>query len=186
MAVMTMLSFSAQPHVGHLECIKHICGYLLKRKDAAICIRTGEPDYLGLDEEQYDWTNTVYGDVSKILPKDAPVPLGRYVTLSHYVDANLYHDMLTGRSVMGILHFLNRMPIDWYSKKQATVEMATYGSELVSAQLAVDQIVDPHLTLRYLGVPIHEKSYLFGDNQSVINSSARPHSNDTTLFRFIE
>jgi len=49
---------------------------------------------------------------------------------------------------------------------------------LVSAQLVVivDQIVDLHLTLRYLGVPIHEKSYLFRDNKSVINSSARPHS----------
>jgi len=39
------------------------------------------------------------------------------------------------------------MPINWYSKKQATVETATYGSELVSAHLAVDQIVDLHLTL---------------------------------------
>jgi len=45
-------------------------------QDAAICIRTGELDYSGLDEEQYDWANTVYGDVSEILPMDAPVLLG--------------------------------------------------------------------------------------------------------------
>jgi len=83
---------------------------------------------------------------------------------------------LTGRSVTGILHFLNKTPIDWYSKKQATVETATYGSKLVSARLAVDQIVDLRLTLRYLGVPIREKSYLFGDNKSVVDSSAKPHS----------
>jgi len=92
------------------------------------------------------------------------------------VDANLYHDMLTSRSVTGILHYLNKMPIDWYSKKQATIETATYGSELVSAHLAVDQIVDLQQTLWYLGVPIHEKSYLFGDNKMVVNSSAKPHS----------
>jgi len=103
-----------------------------------------------------------------------PRTIGRYMTLSHYVDAK--HNMLMGRSVTGILHYLNKMLINWYSKKQATIKTATYNSELVSAHLAVDQIVDLHQTLRYLGVPIHEKSYLFGDNKSVVDSSSRPHS----------
>jgi len=133
MAVMMMLSFRAQPRVGPLEHVKQICGYLYKMKDAAICIRIGEPDYSDLIEEEYNWKSTVYGDISEILPKYAPVPLGNFVTLSHYVDANLYHDMLTGRSVTGILHYLNKTPINWYSKKHATVETATYGSKLVSA-----------------------------------------------------
>jgi hypothetical protein len=45
----------------------------------------------------------------------------------HYVDANLFHGLITGRSVTGILHLVNKTPIDWYvySKKQATVETAT-------------------------------------------------------------
>jgi len=85
MAVMTMSSFRAQPSIGHLKCIKRICGYHFKMKDAAICFRTGELDYSGLDEEQFDWANTVYGDVSEILPKDAPVLLGKYVTLSQWM-----------------------------------------------------------------------------------------------------
>jgi len=59
-------------------------------------------------------------------------------TLTHYVDANLYHDMITGRSVTGILHLVNKTPIDWYSKKQATIEIATYGCELIAAQIGVD------------------------------------------------
>jgi len=112
-AVMTISSFQAQPPVGHLECVKRICGYLYKMKDTAICIRVGELDYSDLAEEEYDWASTMYGDVSEILPKDAPVPLGNFVMLSHYVDTNLYHDMLMGRSVTGILHYLNKMPIDW-------------------------------------------------------------------------
>jgi len=86
-ALMMLLSFRAQPHIGHLERVKWICRYLYKMKDSAICMRTGEPDYSELDEEEYDWTNTVYGDVTKILPKDAPKPLGKYITLSHYMDA---------------------------------------------------------------------------------------------------
>ena len=76
------------------------------------------------------------------------------MVLTHYVDANLLHDMITGRSVTGILHFINQRLVDWYSKKQATAETATYGSEFVAARTCVEQIIDIRTTLRYLGVPI--------------------------------
>jgi hypothetical protein len=51
---------------------------------------------------------------------------------------------------------MNKMPIDWYSKKQATIEMATYGNEFISTRTCIDQIVDLRLTLRYLGIPIND------------------------------
>ena len=38
------------------------------------------------------------------------------------------------------------------------------------------QIIDLRTTLRYLGVPILGKTYLFGDNSSVITNSTMPHS----------
>ena len=116
------------------------------------------------------------GEISEVLPHDAPPPLGKEVVLTHYVDANLFHDTLTGRSVTGILHMMNATPIDWFSKKQATVETATYGSEFVAARTCVEQIIDLRTTLRYLGVPVREKSYMFGDNESVVNSSSIPHA----------
>ena len=96
--------------------------------------------------------------------------------LVHYVDANLFHDALTGRSVTACLHFINATPIDWYSKKQATVETATYGSEFVAARICVEQIIDLRTTLRYLGVQVNEKSYMFGDNEAVVNSSSNLHA----------
>ena len=98
------------------------------------------------------------------------------MTLSHYVDANLLHCLATGRLVTGILHFANKTPMGWYSKKQATVETATYGSEFVAARICVEQIIDLRCTLRYLGIPIRVKSYMFGDNKSVVDSSTIPQS----------
>jgi len=86
------------------------------------------------------------------------------------------HDLATGRSVTGILHLINQTPLDWYSKKQATVETATYGAEFVAARTCVEQIIELRLTLRYLGVPIREKSYMFGDNKSVVDSATIVHS----------
>lgn len=102
-----------------------------------------------------------------------PTTLGKPVTLTHFVDANLFHDQLTGRSVTGILHLLNQTPMDWFTKKQATVETATYGSEFVAARNCVEQIIDLRNTLRYLGVPIETKSYMFGDNKSVVDSASK-------------
>ena len=184
-AVMTLSSFRAAPRRGHLERVKRIYGYLAKMKHSAIRIRTDEPDYSELPDQEFDWSKTVYGEPEEIVPKDAPEPLGKYVTLTHYVDANLMHDMVTGRSVTGILHLLNKTPMDWYSKKQATVETATYGSEFVAARTCVEQIIDLRTTLRYLGVPIRDKSYMFGDNKSVVDSSitvhARLHKRHTIL-----
>jgi hypothetical protein len=58
-------------------------------------------------------------------PQGHPPPLGGFITLTHYQDANLYHDIITGHSFTGILHFMNKIPINWYSKKQATIKTAT-------------------------------------------------------------
>jgi hypothetical protein len=94
----------------------------------------------------------------------------------NHIDANLYHDMLTGRAVTGILHLLNGTPIDWCSNCQGTVDVAVHGSEFVAARIATDQIIDIRTTLRYLGIPIRVKTYMFGDKQSVVTCSTLPHS----------
>ena len=175
-AVMTMSSFRAAPRKGHLERVKRIYSYIAKMRHATIRVRTDEPDFSGLPDEPYQWDYSVYGNVKEELPKDAPEPLGNYVTTTHYVDANLFHDILTGRSVTGILHLFNKTPMDWYSKKQSTVETATYGSEFVAAKTCTEQIIEIRNTLRYLGVPIRSKCYMFGDNESVVNSASMPHA----------
>jgi len=86
------------------------------------------------------------------------------------------HNCVTGRSCTGILHFLNGTPIDWFAKRQTQVETATYGSEFVSARTAIEQLVDLRYSLRMLGVPVEREVYLFGDNESVVNSATIPHS----------
>jgi hypothetical protein len=175
-ATMTMSRYRVAPRIGHLDRLKRIYGYLKKFKCAAIRVRILEPDLSNLPDQDFEWCHTVYGNVKELLPNDAPKPLGKAVTTVTYTDANLYHDMLTGRSVTGILHFCNQTLVDWYSKRQATVETATFGSEFTAARISVDQIIDMRTTLRYLGVPVNTKSFMFGDNQAVVTNSSIPHS----------
>jgi hypothetical protein len=134
---------------------------------AVLRIRTEEPDYSDLLDLEHDWSQSVFGDITEVILQDAPEPLAKDVTTTHYVDANLMHYLVTGSSVTATLHLVNKTPLDWNLKKQATVETATYGSEFVAARTCVDQIMDLRNTLRYLGVPICSKSYMFGDNKQV-------------------
>jgi hypothetical protein len=120
----------------------------------------------------------VYGKVEEELPENMPKPKGKEVVISVFADANLYHDHVSGRAVSGILMMLNKTPIDWYSKRQATVETATYGSEFISARIATDKIIETRYMMRMLGAPMNGPSYMFGDNLAVINSATIP---DDTL-----
>ena len=174
--VMSLSRFRAQPRKGHLDRAKRIVGYLLFLPDGAIRFRIGEPDFSSLKDQEYDWTRTVYSGACEQIPHEIPKPLGKHVQTTHYVDANLHHDLATGKAVTAALHFLNQTPIDAYTKRQSTVETATYGYEFVAARTAVDQIIGIRTTLRYLGVPIRDKSYMFGDNKSVVTSSTIPNS----------
>ena len=105
-----------------------------------------------------------------------PVPKGKTVRTTSFVDANLMHCKVTGNSGTGIFHLINSTPVDWYSRKQPTVETATYGSEFVAARQATEQIMDLRYTLRSMGVPIEKATWLLGDNKSVITSSMIPYS----------
>jgi hypothetical protein len=109
------------------------------------------------------------------LQYDMPEPQGKAVLTTSYVDANLYHDFLAGRSVTGVLHLVNQTPVDWYCKRQATVETELYGSEFNAAHTATEQIMDLRYTLCMLGVPaVH--SYMIVDSKSVVLNSTVPHS----------
>lgn len=71
---------------------------------------------------------------------------------------------------------VNQTIVHTFSKRQNTVETATYGSEFNAARTATEQIIDLRLTLMSMGVPIDGPSWLLGDNKSVIDSSTIPSS----------
>ena len=72
-----------------------------------------KPDYSGLPDYDQDWARSVYGNVREAVPSNCPEPKGKSVCTTMYKDANLYHDVTTGRAVTGVLHFINKTPIDW-------------------------------------------------------------------------
>ena len=65
-----------------------------------------------------------------------PEPKGNSVNITVFVDADHAGDRATRRSFTGILIYVNRVPIIWFSKKQNNVETSTFGSEFVAMRIA--------------------------------------------------
>ena len=173
---MSRSRFRIAPKIGHLERLKRLYGYLLKTKHFGIRYRTKNPNYSHLPVQEHNWSRTVFQNVKEEIPKDIPKPLGIRVLTTTFLDANLQHDIVTGKSVTAVSHFINTTPIDLYFRRQATVETAPYGSDFAAARTATEQIMDLRNTLRNLGIPIMTKAYMFGDNKSVITSAIIPQS----------
>jgi hypothetical protein len=172
-AVMTLSGFRAAPRAGHLQRAMRVVGFLSKFRHAAIRFRTERPDLSMFPVNEYDWEHTVYGNAKEEIPHDVPRPLGKVADTVTLVDAALMHDVTTGRSATGIIHMVNKTPMDSFSKKQNTVETSTYGAEFVAARTAAEQIIDLRTTLRYMGIPLG-RSVLLGDNRSVVDSGSLP------------
>ena len=86
--------------------------YLCKFKHFKIRFHTEEPDYSMIEDMGYNWENSVYDNPIEEKPKDAPIPLGKSVTITSYFDANLMHDVLSGKAVTEILHLINKSHIE--------------------------------------------------------------------------
>ena len=70
-----------------------------------------------------------------------PEPLGSLVTISAFVDANHAGNVVMRRSHTGIVIFVQNAPIIWFSKRQNTIELASFGSEFVALRICKDKIV---------------------------------------------
>ena len=173
--VSVMSKYLAMPREGHLEQVLHIMGYLKSHKKLRLMF---DSSYPGIDERwftKYDWQD-FYRDAKEAIPPNMPEARGHCVTISCFVDANHAGDVVDRRSQTGVLIFMNRSPIHWYSKRQATVEVSTFGAEYCALRVAVEMIESLRYKLRMFGVPIDGSASVFCDNESVYKNTAIPES----------
>ena len=53
-------------------------------------------------------------------------PKGKTFRMTSYEDANLYHNLVTGRAMSGAIHPIIQTPVFTFCKKQNTVETAIF------------------------------------------------------------
>ena len=133
------------------------------------------PCYYNVDESDFkpvDQWKDVYGDMSEELPHDAPKPRGQMIVLTALCDASHASNKVTRRSQTGFVIYGNCAPIIWFSKKQATIESSTFGSEFVALRLCTESLIALRFKLRMFGVPVGGPSNVYCDNGAVVNCTA--------------
>ena len=93
-----------------------------------------------------------------------------------FVDVDHAGNLVTHCSQTGILIFVNRAPIIWYSKHQNTVKTSTFGSEFVAMQIAVELIESLRYKLCMFGIPIEGPTNVYCDNEAVTKNTTIPES----------
>jgi hypothetical protein len=152
--------------------------YLKTFPKGRVIIDTSYPDHSVYPVEDHSNWVEFYPDASEEIPKDLPPEKGPRVRMTVYVDADAdhAHDLVTRRSITGILVMLNSTPIRWISKRQKTVKTSTYGSELVASRVATELILEVRYMLRSLGVALDGPALILGDNMSVVLNTTVPSS----------
>ena len=170
-----MSSHLALPREGHLEQVLHIVGYLKEHEKLRIMFDSSRPF---VDErwfKKYDW-HDFYRDAKEAIPPNMPEARGLEVTISAFVDANLAGNLKDRRSQTGVLIFVNKAPILWYSKKQPAVESSTFGAEFCAMKVGVEMIESLRYKLRMFGVPIDGPANVYCDNEAVYQNTVVPES----------
>ena len=116
--------------------------------------------------KEYDWFD-FYRDKEEAIPPNMPETRGRSVIITVIVNANHVSIQVDRRSQTGVLIFINRGPIQWFSKRQATVEVSTFGAEFCAMKTTVEMIEALKYKLRMFGVPIDGPANIFCDNEAV-------------------
>ena len=171
-----MLSrFLAAPRRGHLDQVFHVFAYLKKYGKSAMVFDDQEPEFADERFQRCDWSE-YYPGASEAIPPNAPEVRGKSVTMSCFVDADHAGCQATRRSQTGVLIYVNRAPILWYSKRQNTVETSTFGSEFVAARIAVEMVEGLRYKLRMMGVQVDGPTNVFCDNAAVVMNTTKPES----------
>jgi hypothetical protein len=110
-ATSAMSRFNMLPREGHHKAVKRILSYLKTHPKWRDIIDISYPDHSVYHVEDHSNWMEFYPDASEEIPKDLPPQKGPRVEMTDYVDVDHAHDLVTRRSITGILVMLNNTPI---------------------------------------------------------------------------
>ena len=171
--VSMMSSYSAAPRSGQLDAVLHIFAYLASHDRSRIVMDDG---YVSHETEPVCEWKEFYPEAKDEIPPDMPEALGNPVQQTVFVDASHAANLITRQSRTGVLIFLNRAPIIWFSKKQNSIETSSFGSEFMALKTGFELLIGLRYKLRMMGIPLDGPAHVKVDNMSVVKNSSVPES----------
>ncbi len=170
-AVSSLSRFSSKPREAHLKRAIRILGYLKKYPSRGYRIDPRQPEKNG------DFINIIpdfgnqYSDFKEEQDPRIPLPLMKELQITIYNDSNHGHDQVTGKSITGILVLVGRTPVHWTSKRQASVQMATFGGEFIVLKKAVEEAITIQYYLQSMGDAVTKPTVIYDDNIASITNA---------------
>ena len=100
------------PKIGHQERLKRLYGYVSKTNTFLLGTEQKNTTTFTYQNKNMIGLEQSMQMLNKKLQKTSKL-LGSRVITTTFLYANLLHDIVTGRSITVVLHFLNTTPIDW-------------------------------------------------------------------------
>ena len=72
--------------------------------------------------------------------------------------------------------YVNTALVQWFCKKQSTVEISFFGTEFVTMKQGIDPLRGLRYKFRMMGILISGPLYIYGNNMSVVHNISRPES----------
>ena len=166
-----MLTTLAMPRWGHLEQVHQIIDYLKERPKQKLLF---DPQHLELDERSFTTYDCYdfYRDAIEPVPGDMPAPRGQMVSTHCFVDSDHAANTIMRSSQTGLLLFVNRAPVTWYSKRQNTIEMSIFGSEFIAMKTVVEHVEALCYKLWMFCIPIEGPTNVFCNNKAVFKNTS--------------
>ena len=152
-----------------------ILGYLKKYPKKGYVIDPRPP----INSIEYDKIIPDFGNqynMEESIDEKTPTPMMKESDVTIFVDSNHGHDLTTGKSITGLIVFVRRTPIKYYSKRQTSVQTSTFCAEFISLKKATEEAVTMRYYLRLMGVKVTKPTVIYGDNLSAIKNTVEPGS----------
>jgi hypothetical protein len=91
-----------------------------------------------------------------------------------FINSDHAGDKFTHHLRTGFLIYINSALIDWFSKKQSTIETSAFGTGFVAMKTDLNRLRGLQYKLCMMGVDINGPNYIYRDNMPVIHNTQQP------------
>ena len=175
-AISSLARFASSPRKGHLEMARHVLGYLKKYPKKGIVMDPKAPmiNTKSIRDEKYEEFGHQYKYYTEEIDPYFPEFLIPELEITIFCDSDHAHDLVTGRSITGLIAFVGSTPVYWKSKRQTSVQTSTFGAEFTALKAATELAISLRYHLRSMGIKVSTPTRIFVDNMSVKISATNP------------
>ena len=123
----------------------------------------------------YDWFD-FYRNAKESIPPNMLEARGPRVLVTCSIDVNHGGKLKNCKSQTGILIFINKAPIHWYSKSQPLVKTSMFRAEFCTMKTIIEMIKALRYKLRMFGILVDGPANIFCDNKAVTKNMMIPES----------